>query len=105
MKTLTSLLLLAASLVSVPALADCDYQPAASYPECVVYVSDLECEGEYLSDAECQAKADRLSLACVAEETCLLAVDGWMEDDLVPLESLETMYGACLDLMAAAARR
>lgn len=86
------------------ALADCDYPHplAVNHPECVVLASDLECEAEYLSDAECQAKADRLTVQCVAEDTCREAAQGWLEDDGVTGADLGTMYGACLDFVSAA---
>lgn len=119
--------LLAALLISSvtgSALADCDYEshkagthggvvPAWSYnhsfrseepmaDQCSREAEDIDCEAEGLYGLECAEKMQRIYASCVAEETCLLAVDGWMEDDQVPLAGLEAMYGACLDLVTAA---
>ncbi len=127
MNRLAALLALCASLVPAVASAECDYDshrngshggvvPLYSYrhsfrseepmaDQCSREAEDVDCEAEWLYGLDCAEKMQRIYATCVAEETCLLAVDGWMEDDQVPLAGLETMYGACLGLVAAAGGR
>ncbi len=126
MKQLAALLALSVSLVSSVASADCDYEahklgthngvvPAWSYshvvtmpeasapfPGCEVEAEDIECEAEGLTGLGCAAKMQRLYAACVGQEMCRDAAQGWLEDDQVSGQSLGDMYGACLDLVAAA---
>ncbi len=124
MNRLACLLALVASVVSVPAFADCDYEshragshggvvpdwsyshvvtmPEASapFPECEAEAEDLECEAEGLTGLGCAAKMQRLYAACVGQEMCRDAAQGWLEDDGVTGEALASMYSACLDLVA-----
>jgi hypothetical protein len=123
MKTL--LLLLAASLVSVPALADCTYphegnvDPAAiSVPDwsyqmsfrsedptldmCARQAEDIDCEAEGLYGLECAEKMQRIYSACIGHEVCSDLVDGLLEDMHVVGSGVGQAYGACLDLVTAA---
>jgi hypothetical protein len=122
MKT-TLLLTVALSLLSAPALADCDIgeydyaatvpefsyahvvampEASAPFPECETEAEDVECEAEGLYGLACAAKMQRLYSRCVGEELCRDAVQGWSEDDGVTGESLGFMFTGCLDLVAAA---
>ncbi len=125
MNRLAGLLALAGGLLmSSVASAHCDYEahklgthngvvPAWSYshvvtmpeasapfPECEAEAEDIECEAEGLTGLGCAAKMQRLYAACVGQETCRDAAQGWLEDDNVTAEGLASMYSACLDLVS-----
>lgn len=121
--TVASAVSLLATLIATPALADCDYEseqlgihkvvPEWSYQhsfrstepladQCSREAEDVDCEAEGLYGLECAEKMQRLFASCVGAEVCREAAQGWLEDDGVTGESLGAMYGACLDLVAAA---
>ncbi len=121
MKTVAALLALCASLVPAVASANCDldlvgptphyaatvasvesWGPTVTYPQCEAEAEETDCDAEYLFGEACDAKLTRMYLGCVGREVCREAVQGWLEDDMVTGQSLGDMYGACLDLVAAA---
>lgn len=101
--------------LAVPALADCSQDavvPAYAYSyvvaipedkapfrECEYAAEAVECDGTLPG---CGREMQRAYVSCVAREVCDDAAQGWIEDDGVSGESLETMYGACVDLVVAA---
>jgi hypothetical protein len=123
--TIAAVVSLLVTLIATPALADCDYEdhqlnihrvvPEWSYSHVVVLpegqapylhceheAEDVDCEAEFLFGLECAYKMQRLYSACVGREVCDDAAQGWLEDDGASGETLADMYGACLDLVAAA---
>lgn len=113
--TIASAVSLLGTLIAVPALADCSQDavvPAyaysyvvampeaeAPYRECEYAAEAVECDGTLPG---CGREMQRAYVSCVAREVCDDAAQGWLEDDGVSGESLEAMYGACVDLVVAA---